>query len=654
MTNETSTSETMTSESSSTEKFFNFREAKSRLFALLSAWDGELTATRERRNLRYIDVNAKELRERQIIAPDETFVPIRVIDTNIRREQPGLSAYLSQSPRLAIFKCNDVPHLDTQEVEREFTTGMKYEGWELEHIKTYDGAQTHGWDSVEVVLNLTKPLHVSIEHIGHDRLFFNKDVQDIQNSPLVIRSYKITASEADTFKTRYSFNSEQVDKLLKDRLKNRPDETVEIYKCFYKNSSGDEYVYVAWFAKECDDWLKKPEKLYLGRAKQAPPGLSSQAQMGGLNFAAPSAPLETSAPLAAGEEETGKKDSSITFAAPKGPIATSIGEGQEETSGGSNLTPQLGLSEMPSAAWEDIYETDYPIIILPYLETEQEAITDHKSRTFLDQDKQEALTSLWSAFVNGTNRAANAYASPKNPRGGGAIKQLALTLTNGAVYSEPLDFWSSPYPNPVMLSAAQALDIQNSQEAGQISFAAQNRKDSRKTATEISASLQQASLLGSVQLVQVSIYFRRVYALAWRIIQSRALQDKLRFLRNIETGENNKQIVGLTYTVFPAGDVDVVLRAQKLQRMMQFWPVVATTPAGTPFLKKLLQLGFPEEAEELLKTLEAESQRKTIIASLLQIVKGSVTQPEFSQLSPEEQQNLGQILQAAQASLQQP
>ena len=635
MTNETSTSETMTSESSSTEKFFNFREAKSRLFALLSAWDGELTATRERRNLRYIDVNAKELRERQIIAPDETFVPIRVIDTNIRREQPGLSAYLSQSPRLAIFKCND---------EREFTTGMKYEGWELEHIKTYDGAQTHGWDSVEVVLDLTKPLHVSIEHIGHDRLFFNKDVQDVQNSPLVIRSYKITASEADTFKTRYSFNSEQVDKLLKDRLKNRPDETVEIYKCFYKNSQ-DDYVYVAWFAKECDDWLKKPEKLYLGRAKQS---LERPAQsLQGLNFAAPKAPLETSAsletsaPLAGGE-----KTYPITSAAPKGPIATSSLD--------SSLTPQLGLSGTPSAAWEDLYETDYPIIILPYLETEQEAITDHKSRTFLDQDKQEALTSLWSAFVNGTNRAANAYASPKNPRGGGAIKQLALTLTNGAVYSEPLDFWSSPYPNPVMLSAAQALDIQNSQEAGQISFAAQNRKDSRKTATEISASLQQASLLGSVQLVQVSIYFRRVYALAWKIIQSRALQDKLRFLRNIETGENNKQILAFSYTVFPAGDVDVVLRAQKLQRMMQFWPVVATTPAGVPFLTKLLQLGFPEEAEELLKTLEAESQRKTIIASLLQIVKGSVTQPEFSQLSPEEQQNLGQILQAAQASLQQP
>ena len=53
---------------------------------------------------------------------------------------------------------------------------------------------------------------------------------------------------------------------------------------------------------------------------------------------------------------------------------------------------------------------EYPYFILPYRESEKPKLIDKHGRCFLDGNKQEAQTSILSAFVNGLNRATKIMA----------------------------------------------------------------------------------------------------------------------------------------------------------------------------------------------------------------------------------------------------
>ena len=134
---------------------------------------------------------------------------------------------------------------------------------------------------------------------------------------------------------------------------------------------------------------------------------------------------------------------------------------------------------------------------------------------------------LWTAMINGTVRASNVYASPAQDDGnGGKLAQAEVDLVHGVVFSKPLNFWSTPYPDPLIIKAAQALDTQTQQETGQVDFAVSNREDSRKTATEVQAANQQQSLLNSVQVSLFSAFLRDVHTAVWPIVQSQALDRK--------------------------------------------------------------------------------------------------------------------------------
>src|SRR6185369_17654921 len=127
--------------------FFDFSQATTRIKALIKQWQPEIDATLTRRKMRKIDVDLTQLQKEGLLKQDETFIPIRVIDSTIRREQPSFVSFLTQSRRLAIFECVDDPTVDTSLVEGAFTKGMSYSGWQRPIYKCLDGAQTHGWDS---------------------------------------------------------------------------------------------------------------------------------------------------------------------------------------------------------------------------------------------------------------------------------------------------------------------------------------------------------------------------------------------------------------------------------------------------------------------------------------------------------------------------
>lgn len=299
--------------------------------------------------------------------------------------------------------------------------------------------------------------------------------------------------------------------------------------------------------------------------------------------------------------------------------------------------------------WQNVYETQYPFEPLFYYETEESKIFDHKGRVWLDEYKQDAQTAVWTGFVNRINRAANVYASPKsnNTSSDGKPKLLNTELVNGGIYDTPIEFFHFPYPDPSVIGALQALDTQNASETNQVAWAVNNRKDSRKTATEISAAQDQSALLNGVQVTLYSVFLRRVYTRCWRIVQSRAQQGLIKFL---EGNERKAEILSQEYQVFAAGDVDVIQRQEKLQRKMQFWPVVQGTPIRDDFFASIITDAFPDEAPAWLAKMQMVQQQNSLIAALATALTG-VAQLAQDEIAPQQQQQILQLLSAAQASV---
>ncbi len=581
------------------DELLDFTTARAHLQRLVNEWSNERNTTMLNRAKRDVNIDVESLRQQGKLDTDETLIPVRVIDTNIQREQPAYVNYLKNSRRLCTFNSLTNPNENTQKLELEFTRGMTYIGWETPHYRCLDGAQTHGWDSVEVVLDESKPLGVALEQIGHDNLFFPCSSIDLQFAARVIRRYEMTLMQLDKFAATPSmrFSAEQINKLKDARRSTSKElETIAIYKQYCKK---DGQVYVSWFCLEHGvvDWLQAPSILDLG--------------------------------------------------------LTDVTTGQP--------TPT----------------TFYPIFVNLYRESEKPHIMAHKGRVYYDDNKQEAQTAILSGFVNGLTRAANLYGSPKKETGtGGSIKEIeGLTMSGGRILSEPVDFFSPPYPDPMVLNALQYFDVANSQETNQPTFAVNNRQDSRKTATEIGAAQQQQQLLNSVQLTMFSTFIREVYNCVWLIVQSKALRGEINFLQIEQqqpiinpvdgqpvidpmTGQpqmqtikvNNKQAIAQIYDIRAAGDVDVIQRQEQIQQMMQDWPVIANTPLRDQFLQDLMRLKYTAKGDEYANLIAQQPQLdalKGIVARLGTIMNGVMQQhPDIMQaLAPEQQADVSNLVQ---------
>lgn len=607
------------------DELFTFSKARTKLNHLVTQWNDEVKKTEQRRLERDVDIDVEELRASGKLDEDETLVPDRVIDTNIQREQPPYINYLKNSRRLGIFTCLSNPDQVTQRLELEFTQGMTYISWETAHFKTLDGTQTHGWDAVEIVFDLDKPLHAGIEQIGHDKLFFPKSCLDLQTAPFIVRAFDVTVVTLLNFVKNFGFDKKQVEMVIskvKDGI-NEP-ETIRIYKKYCKYEG---QVYVSWFSLTdgCDDWLKAPIPLFLGISHKV------------------------------------KVTKMVDQIDPMTGVPTQVPQEQEE--------------------WKDTPITQYPIFIQFYKETEKQQIIEHKGRVFYDKYKQEAQTAILSGFINGLTRASSMFASVGAEDGSGsAVKEIqGLKLTGGRILDKPVNFWHPDYPDPMVIKSLQYLDVSNDQEVGQLNFAATNRQDSRKTAKEISASQEQQQLLNSVQLTMFSTHIRSIYSLVWLIVQSQALQGAIKFLLipkqrpvnnpitsspviDMNTGqpqletyyENDFETIKQVYDVRAAGDVDVIQKSEKVAQMKQDWPVISQTPLALPFLAEMLRLQYPDTGEkwagELLKSGTEITNLKAMVNSLAQVIMGMAkTNPEMVKaLPPQDKQQLMMLMKQAQ------
>lgn len=516
---------------------FDYEKAKVQINLLIGEWSPEFQKAEERRLERYMDVDVESLRARGDLAPDETFIPDRVIDNNIVRENSDIMTFLNSGQRLAVFHSLSNPNQDTRQLEDEITKGLTYNGWYRELNRTADGALLHGQDYLEVVFDATKPLHVGFEHVSFDRFIYNKKCASIQDSERVGRKYEITVNRLEEFARDFEFDQATVLQLIEDKEGAKRTETICIWKIYFRYNK---CIYSAWFSEKGLNWLKAPTKLQLG--------IYDEAEVPQVN------------------ELTGEPV-----------IDPMTGE------------PVMGIGFV-------VAELDiYPIFCFLYRDDEQETLSDHKGRAFLDAPQQEANTAIISSFVNGVVKSSVVYASVEEDDGESAEMAQLIELIPNGIYRKPIQFFSKPAPEVSVLSALQLLDTKNSESTGKIAAAVSNRKDSRKTATELQQAGQEETKITSTKLATFSEFWREVLTFGWRIIQSQALQDKIPLLlKEQPTGDeigsvqlvNDKFVISQQFEVRPAGDTDVIMAQQEMAKFQEDWPVFQTIPGLAPVVLK--------------------------------------------------------------------
>jgi hypothetical protein len=570
-------------------------EAEPVINSLVRQWGAVEYNILESRKSRRQRVDTEALRASGKLEADEKFIGVRVIDNNIAKDIPPYISYLKQSRRQAIFRpvSAKVPADTVQILEDEYTRLVRYPGWEFEFIRWIDGAELHGFDWMEVLYDGTKAGKVAINHVGGIDLIFDLAVKDIQDSRMVLRRYKPTLVALDEMAEKNGFDKDVVKK-LRAKIRSQMGATASGEAGAVGGGDGSVVQIYKVMYKErgivfCAWWCPGETKTWLREPRVFWNGIKTQE----------------------------------TMAATVGPAL-------------------MGIVPPPIVQWVRKPETRYPYFVLQYKVTEDPTIAQTQGRGEMDLHIQEVSCSTWTAFSNMVFRSSRVMWSPSQPDptvGGTAPKQLKLILKNGAIWDRPMQAFTPPPPDPMMPKALEMLATQNSDNINQPAWTVNNRQDSRKTATEVDAATRAQSTMSSVAVVTLSVSLLFIHVAAWGIVQSQILQG------NIET-PLTPDVVGLTYHITPAGDVDFIEKAELTQKMQQDWPVLQNTPAASVFLEEYIRVRYPNMAERFIEAIKAGDTSRQLIASMGALLKVAVTDDNGS-LKPEWAQYAGQLQQIA-------
>ena len=531
-----------------------YEDAATPIQGLLSVIGTLESTALENRNSRKLDIDVDAERSDGHLDEDEFLVPAHIIDTNIRREQSKYVAYVTGSRRSAIFTSITEPTAATGELERDFTDKTRYSGWQVPLFKVIDGMQLHGYSIAEVQFDEDMPGHFAIEAVNYEDFGFPEDTRDIQACEMVVHRHYFTAIQLLDMVEGDDFNEDIVDMLVEDHGQAPEVESLyQVEKVLFRH---DNKIHVAWSCNaKCDDWLRDPRPLYLGRRD---------------------------------------------------------GEMLQD-------------------------ETQYPYVVFPYNIQEDSAVQNATGRAFADRTTQETITSLMSSFVTAHRRAANFYFAKDNEDPNNTNIQTSVRFQNGALIDANIKQFQLKPPDTSMVGAIQSLMSQNAQEQSQINYAAMNRQDSRKTATEIQAASSEAQMLSSTQVSLFSIALKDAYEWCWRIYQSRVVAGVLRPAAALDMYLNHE------FNIKPAGDVDVIERQEKSQKMMQAWGVVSQTALAPVFLQNMMRLMFPDEGESYAEMLQTGNEKDQLLQQLMQIINSLIIDPQTGQLNEEAQSFAPQI-----------
>jgi len=541
----------------------NYQEAATNIHKLVGICDEQNVRASEQRQQRRLNVDLDLERRDGYLAPDEIYIPTHIIDTNIRREQAKYVSYIVNSRRTAIFSSSTDPAFNTGPLERDFTERSRYDGWQIPLFRVIDCMQLHGYCIAEVEFDDTKPGHFGIESVNYEDIAFPDDTRDIQACGMLVHRHYFTREQLlDMVKTR-DFSKSEVEALVGEPVDEQTESLFKIEKVMFRSKG---IVQVGWScAARCNDWLRKPRPLFLG-----------------------------------------KRDA----------------EGE-------------------------IYETEYPYVVFHYTIAEDMTIKNSVGRAFLDKHTQEAVSSMMSSFVTAHRRASNFYFAKDSDDPNQSNEQTNVQFVPGALIdSNVRQFQLSP-PNAQMLSAIQTLITQNAQEQSQMNYAAMNRQDSRKTATEIQTATAEAQMLSATQVALFSIAIKRIYEKCFDIYNSRVLDGLIEPNISLEYFTDHK------YNMKPAGDTDVVERQEKASKMLQVWPVIQQNSAlAIDYMKDMLSMLFPDEAPKYINMMQEDTARAQLIQQMMTVIQSLVTDPQTGQLNQEAQpyaQQLQQLQQQVQA-----
>ena len=557
----------------------NFTVVNGKMRSLLSQHESRVKPrVKAARDIRFVPHVAPDMKAKGDLKQGDTYIPVRLVDSNIRRELPEILNYLTTPVRQLVFepKGDFLPSRTAQQpLEREFTRVCRYENWVTPWLRAVDGAATHAIDAVRLDLDADMDGNFLVSHVGRENLIIDTDLEGgIESQEIIGQRVPLSGFELLELVQDGQFAKEVVDSILASSTSGSPtsadpmqdalNRIYDVYEFFFKTiEQGETFVYRCWHHKEATKYLKKPTRLFLGRRDMNKP-----------------------------------------------------------------LRGKDGIDD-----FAPFYEKEFPFFFLYYSESENTRIADIKSRVALDEATQEAASALLSGIVNGAVRSVPVYGSPErnnNPDPGAKPpKVISLKMEDGQFMDKPYRFFSKPGPDPILLAALNAVTTQNAGEQSNIDVATRNRKDSRKTATELKMASAESQELSSLSLALFSQTFLACYSRAYSIFRNRVItgritvSDDVRFL-----------IMAGRYTLRSAGDVDIVERKRILEKMLAFWPIYQQTAAASVFLRHMTSHAFPELSEELNGALVSSGQDMQLIQQLAALVE-QLSTGEDGELRPE-------------------
>ncbi len=597
----------------------DYKTLESKIIDIKSAMDELQITQRASRKLRYAEVDVEAEREAGNFQPDEVWIPQHTIDTNIRREQAPYVQYLTQSPRAVILEDSLDPAVDLSLLERDVTKKIRFDGWQLPMFSNVDCFQANGYGLVEVVQDPTASGELVYESVEWADASFVADTRDIQALEMFGRGYYFTKTRLQELKSSDSdsdddskWDANQIDKALQapvddnistDTWDLKDRSLHKIIKVMFRVNG---VVHVAWACPNvCDDWLRAPRPLFIGRRKLVPPSQPPPTNTQAIS--SPSSPDPEAA-----QQYASFMQAQQQVSATRQPFSLQDWAISEITAG-----------RVPPS--EITYETEYPYIVFPYLISENNTISNLKGRIYLDQDVQVAVTSLLSSACTQARRASGLYGSKDaSDPNDDVLMQKNITLKSGCIINSKINFTQLQAPDPGIFSAIQMIIAGNQNETSNVNFAVQNRQDSRKTAKEMSLAEKQAQELSTVQVVLFSIALKKLYSLMLAVIQSRVIAGL------IKVNPSVLPLYARRIIVKPSGDTDVIERQQMIQSMQQAWGVVQNTPAAMPFLFIMLEKMFPDNAQKFIAAIkdgmqqqqqQATSQQTLMLKQGLMLVK---------------------------------
>jgi hypothetical protein len=483
---------------------------------------------------------------------------------------------------------------DNSYLDQEFTRVLQYPGWEIPYIEVLDGAELNGIGYMMVKADNTKLGGVSMETIPFNEIVYDRRLKSLQDSPAVLIKHVITAVSFyhwDSFEN-FDKNSDAYKAIAKRLLSEEVNVIGDDLVIYETFVKVNGFVYRGWYYKDSRQWLKQPL-----------------------------------------------------------PFSNGIEESVPEI----NIDPMAMTSE-PTYVNKPVHLTYYPIAVKRSEIKENRKHDEAEGRAVEDYHKQEAATTLMTAAVNGCTQAANTMWSPDGANlDGVAPAQLQYKIKNNAIWKTPMKAFTAPWPDPMIFKGIEAITQQNAMENNQVAWAVNNRKDSRKTATEIEAAQQQQGMLTGTAALVFSIFLRDVLTMTWPIVQSEAKKGSIKFLIEVSDPAEKEAILSKQYEVKPAGDIDFVEKQQRITNIQQDLPMFQGTPIGQEMMKEYVRLRYPEKYDQWSKIL-SQGNDSQLIQGLGQALQAVVTDEATGQLKPEfaaEAQSFQQLQQAVEQRLAQ-